>query len=644
MARTIKNLLKKGNLTGREVGELLLRNLANDIENAHREKKKPPLFTQAEFNQMISGLSAYQYTIYKVLENLYSSIVDNFNFNQAMQQQFYNGYYRYLLTLQGVTRAEEYFFNVEKFPLILTQPQYDRLAQQSIGKKKACKESYFRLFFQVVEFFCNRYYNAYDPDGDGTKEAIPDDIKAAIDVTKGQKVTNKRILANWAEDTDAGYLTLDDGRRSDEMTSKEWVQALEDDFMKHYSLTINGVKQDAETTIKDYNNDLMLHACELLFKGKDAIKAAYKEKSGEDLTDDEADELEQELEDIADRTSDGKEKAHILFGLYPHKRTHWHYYEVPDDYTKYDALMEMLERYNGSNTDRLDNNGKKVKEIPEREQYKEFKDDYPELEAAVKSYLEEHVPATKGLRANQRYKDLVTWEELAELHFLDYSPIEASEEDVIQQFIEAAADTTENLNKHTRAMYHGIAILQNPHYGDKDNNNDYIDPISNDNATKLLHGIDYLESHPEEAEMTEGYLDVLAKPAMIYLYAYNAYIDIIADVYKLGFLPKVVKVDLGYQETQIKAANNILYLLYNTCYGAKEDKKRKRAFLRENFHPIEIEDLRPTEEAKTALKKAMEELGYTKEAAVTYKRWRPLVTSLMRNKKSPFIGEGDEDE
>jgi len=644
MAKTIKNLLKKGGLTGREVGVLLLKNLVNDIENIHREPKKPPLFTQAEFNQMIIDMSDYQYRNYKVLESIYSALLESYNFNQAMQQQFYNGYYRYLLTLQGVTRAEHYFNTMEKFPLILTQSQYDRLAQQSIDKQKAHKESYFSLFFQVVEFFCNSYYNAYDPDGDGTKEDIPDDIKAAIEVTKGQKVTNKRILANWAKDMDAGYLTLDDGRRSDEMTHEEWEQALKDDFMKRYSLTINGVKQDAETTIRDYNNDLTLRACELLFKGKDAIKAAYKEKSGEDLTDDEADELEKELEDVADRISNGEEKASVLLGLDPHAHTHWHYYEVPDDYTKYDVIMsDMLERYNGASAERLDNEGNTVEEVPERVQYKEFKKDYPELEAAVKSYLEEHVPATKGLRANQRYKDLVTWEELAELHFLDYSPIEASEEDVIQQFVETAAATTENLNQTKRAVYHGIAILQNPHYGDKDNNNDYVDPINNADAAELLQGIDYLESHPEETEETEGYLDILAKPALYYLYAYNAFVDIVADVYKLDFLPSVLKVNLSKQETQITASNNLLYMLYHTCYGTKEDKKRKRAFLRENFHPIEIDDLQPIEAAKVALKKELDELGYTREAVNAYKHWRPLVATLITGNKPP-LGEEDDDE
>jgi hypothetical protein len=71
-------------------------------------------------------------------------------------------------------------------------------------------------------------------------------------------------------------------------------------------------------------------------------------------------------------------------------------------------------------------------------------------------------------------------------------------------------------------------------------------------------------------------------------------------------------------------------MLYKGVYGTQEDKKRKRDFIREYFQPIEIEELKPTEEAIEALRKKIEGLGYTREATVTLKNYRKLVAEIMR--------------
>ena len=633
MAKSIKALLNKKGWTGKEVGKALLMNLKNDIENKGNPDKKP-LFSQEDYNRMVDSLDTdYQYTQYKVLESIYSAIVDSFNYNEAMAQQFYNGYYRYFLAIREAQRAEDFFTTTEKFPLILTQAQYDRLAAEREAYKRGFTESYYSLFFHTVAAFVDAVEN-------DRADSVPEDILAAITATQSQKVTNKRILANWAEDMGEGYYTLPDGRRSDNMTAEEWQAALTALFMESHKLYINGELQDAHTTAQHFNTERLLTAYRLLFKGEDAIREAYRERTGQELPEEYIGELEKAIEEIIDETASPSRRGDpkreqltaALFYNNGNKSPEWHYYtEPPTDFTKYDVLADMLDRYRGAYSDRLlESGGEYVDEVPEREQLKEFKKDYPALADAIKTYLEGTVAPTKGLKANQLYKDLITWGELADMGYLDYqSLIAVDDADIVEHIAQTQEDNTENFNRRARGIYHGIAILKEAKYFDAGEGGEYIDPVADKLKLELLQGIDYLESNTGEAEYIAANLDFLALPALRYMYAYNAFIEIVAAAYDIDFMT-VAKYDLSKFESQIEACNNMLYMLYKGVYGTADDKKRKRAFIREYFQPIEIEDLKPTEEAKEALRAKIEGLGYTREAAVTLKNYRSLIAEIMR--------------
>lgn len=633
MVKSIKSLLSKKKWTGKEVGKALLMNLKHDIETK-KDPNKKPLFSQEDFNRMVDSLDTdYQYTQFEVLKNIYNSIVNSFNYNEAMKQQFYNGYNRCYLSIREAQRAESFFTTTEKFPLILTQAQYDKLAGETKAYKRGFTESYYSLFFHTVAAFVDAIEN-------DRSNSIPEDARDAIIATKKQKVTNQRILINWAEDVGAGYYSLPDGRRNDNMSYEEWQTALSDLYMENYKYYINGELQDEDTTYKHFNTEKLFTACKLLFKGKDAIRTAYKKNTGKDIPESQIGELEKTLEEIIDETympnrrgtSKWEQLTDALFRGFNENRTKWHYYtEPPTNYSKYDALMEMLDRYSGTYSDRLlESNGEYVDEVPKREQLKEFKKDYPTLADAVKKYLEETVAPTKGLKANQLYKDLITWGELADIDYLDYqSLIAVTDEDIVEHIAKTQEDNTENFNKRTRGIFHGIAILKENKYLDTGDSEEYIDPVDTKIKHELLHGIDYLEQNPDEADYIAANLEILTFPALRYMYAYNAFIEIVAAAYDIDFMT-VAKVDLTSQETQIKACNNLLYMLYKSVYGTQADKKRKRDFIRKYFQPIEIEDLKPTEKAIEALKVKIEGLGYTKKAAVTLKHYRNLIDEIMR--------------
>ena len=103
----LDKLLKKKGWTGKEVGQLLIASLLNDIKQLG-QGEKTPLFSQADFEKMESSLNSdFDYLSYGVYRELYSSILDSFNIGQGLCQQFYNGFSRLYLMLREVQIADK---------------------------------------------------------------------------------------------------------------------------------------------------------------------------------------------------------------------------------------------------------------------------------------------------------------------------------------------------------------------------------------------------------------------------------------------------------------------------------------------------------------------------------------------------------
>lgn len=601
MAKTLRAILNKKSWTGKEVGRALLLNLKHDIECTGKRFYKP-LFSQDLYNRMVRSLTSdFEYTEYKVLETIYTGIVNCFNLNEANKQQFYSGYYRYLLGLREAQRAESFFTTTEKFPLILTQAKYDDIVNSRQEYMRNYTRSYYHVFFYTLQYFM-------DCLNENRADSIPEDIRNAIEETKSQPVTNERILSNWAEDMGIGYYTLPDGRRNDNMSTEEWSKALVENLTGY-------------TTVQ------LLKGCKILFKGEKAIREAYKEITGEELTDEELSEVEQALENVLDGNihlyldkRQNLTKYEVAAKQIFYKKcvnVAWHYSEeIPENLTKFDVISKgFAERYNGSIAN----------DIPEREQFKEFKSDYPALTKTLKAYLEKNIPAAKELKASQYFKPFTTLGELADIKYLDYErSIEVTDDDVINHIALTEDDNIENFNRCKRGLFHGIAILKEAKYFDIGKNGEYIDPVESKLKPELLQGIDYLENSPNDVEYILDSLNVLALPALEYIYSFNALIDIIVEVYDLDFLT-IAKCDTTEFENLIDDSNNMLYQLYRDVYGLEKDKKKKRAFIREHFQPIDVEELKPSDETVNALKEKLERMGYTREAAIALQSFKHVI-------------------
>lgn len=608
----LDKLLKKKGWTGKEVGQLLIASMLNDIKQ-QGQGEKTPLFSQADFEKMESSLNSdFDYLSYGVYRELYSSIIDSFNRGQGLCQQFYNGFSRLFTVLREVQIADNVQKAYDDTPLIMTESQYKRLEAEAVQTLRGRKESYYSLLFYLLE----KSLDAGDE--------APEPIRTAIEATKeipAEKITFSR---SYNEQMGEGYYSLPDGRRSDQMTSEEWQKALEEEILRTHKLTINGEPASTEETIREYNRDRLIKSYELFFKGAKAIRELVLERTGKEL-DGTDEEIEEALNDILNDTIDYVGKARynpnaekIAEALGFSTPTEWHTYEeLPEGLTAYDLLYLITESSRYGETDK-------------KKHLKAFKTEYKELYTALNAYIEENVPKARGLKPNQLYKDIVSWGELADAGIIGYSSLIQPDDREIVQIWTEGEDTTENKSKRLRAGLRGIAILRNPASYQTDENGDYIEKKS---PLRFFLSLYTLEGDGDKIAEINSYIDNLIYPALSYLYAFNSLMGIIGKVYDLPELEEVTRFDTRLFESKMSGFNGMLYLFYHNVYGNEEEKQRKRAIIKEIFRPLEADTLKPSQEAIEEVTAELTKLGFSSDARKKLKYLDAFIDRLMNSRE-----------
>lgn len=604
----LKNLLKKKGWTGEEVGKLLIASMLNDIKQLEQQNKEP-LFSQSDFEKIESTLTSDRdYITYGVYRDLYSSIIDSFNRGQAIYQQFFNGYSRLFAELREAQNADDAQASMDNTPLIMTENQYNRLEAEAVKTLRDYKESYYSLFFYILEKFL-----------DAGAEA-PEPIRNAIEATKNIPAEKITFSRSYNEQMGEGYYSLPDGRRSDQMTNEEWQTALAEYFLDTHKLTINGEPATIEETVQHYNQNRLMLCYELFFKGAKAIKKEILERTGKvsTFTDEE---LEEALEDIIDDLGKAKfnpATEEIEEALDFSTSTVWHTYEeLPDGLTAYD-LLDLI-AYNSHN-----------EETDKKKHLKVFKDEYTELYAALNAYIEENVPKARGLKPNQLYKDIVSWGELADSGVIGYSSRIQPDDKEIVQFWTEGDDTTENKSKRLRTGLKGIAILKHPAPSQTDENGDYVEQSSPLHYFQSLYS---LEEDEKTIENLQGYITNLINPALGYLYAFNALMEIIGKVYDLPELAEVAYFDTSLFESKMRAYNNLLYFFYHNVYGNEAEKQYKRTIIKEIFTPLESDPLKPSQKTIDEITTELIKIGLSSEARKKLKYLDAFIDRLMDSRE-----------
>jgi len=559
----IKRLLNKKGWTGRELGQLLLANVAHEYKQALEGNYSPtPLVSAGEFSKMLHSLTD---RVQGHTYNDYYSVYDWLKSRPAIVNSYFmNGQNDYSTIRNYILQAlfaEDVYRYVEQLPAIMTQKQFDELKAERV-------EAYFKdaedgdelqsNIFNLVERAIAYYLRKLQKE-----PQKPNPLKAIRKKYVSQPVKSKLILSRYNEITGEGYYTLEDGRRSDEMTSEEWQAAITTPLMEETLANMRAETPDGLQLTSDLAQQRLIERARVIYNGG---------------TDEDADKAQEEAD---------------------YRRGYatpvvWHTYtEPPKDLTKWDIIEQelLLELYPAD----IDGSGDAYTESNFNASMQDFFTEFKELATAMLSDMDKNyfsgdeVQAAK-LPLEEWGTTFISWRRLYELDF--YGERGEAESD-IQLF-----------NGNKRALLNGIAILRPSDLLEKSRRIDergyYAEPdISQAISSRSLEALftdseDYAENIAVIEDARSGLLS-----NYYFIKGYNKQIDLVISLVDVPEL-EVFKQDLEGLEKKIKALNDLVPMLYrqirDTDYKDKELQARKMEVLKDVFQPLDFESLTIPEE------------------------------------------------
>ena len=178
-----------------------------------------------------------------------------------------------------------------------------------------------------------------------------------------------------------------------------------------------------------------------------------------------------------------------------------------------------------------------------------------------------------------------------------------------------------------RIALNGITIAQEPRPYQLNESNEYIDNLQDILLFGRENNIDSIAENDILREDIIAFQENLFKPALRYIYSFNALVKIIASVYDIDDMGEV-ELDTTRFEKQLDALNSTIHLFYTGVYGTKAERQRKRELIKEIFFPVDYTELQPTEEALQAVTAELDALGFSSEARKKLKKFDSLIERL----------------
>lgn len=567
----IKRLLNKKGWTGRELGIIELTNMAVQFRQALQGEEPKPLIETSQLQKMVNDIKdPVQGRAYNGYIAIHEWLSLKYNIAQTQIQQAQLQY----RTLEGFITtailAEDVYRYVEQLPAIMTQKQYDKAREEGIEAYltdedgEDLQSNIFNLIERATAFYLHKLQ---------TEPEKPNPLKAIRKKYIAQPVKSKLILDRYNEVTGEGYYTLEDGRRSDQMTSEEWQEAITTPKMKEALTQMRATDGSGTDYTRAIAQQRLIDRSRVIFNGG---------------TEEEADKAQ--------------EKADYERGLATPVK--WHTYtEPPTDLTKWDIIeQELLLEFYPASLDGED----PYTESNFNASMEDFKKEFSELVNAMLSDMDKRyfkgdkVQASK-LPVKEWATTLISWRRLYKLDFYG-------------ERAEAESDTS-IFNGNKRALFNGVAIVRPSDILNKSRRIDeqgyYIEPeiqSSLDNFSLeafFTEAEDYATNIEVMETSRETFLD-----SYYFIIGYNYAIDRIAAVYDVPEL-EVFKMSIEELSDRIDAFNALVPVLYrrikDTDYSDKELQAKKLQVLKDYFQPVEYKALAIPEENKKEIEELLED-------------------------------------
>lgn len=557
MARDIKTLLsKKKTWTGEEVARASIASWLYECEQAKDGiLDTKPLFTDAELRSHLNSITDPAEG--KRYNNLISirEWASRAYLSALAQEQVCQCYFEKLFNrITNIEAVEDTYRYLSELPTIMTEKQYKELVEAKTEEAlhpdgEQIGFCLFNLLQEALDYYVKEL------------QAKPRDKKNPLQPLKKklekELVTDPHILKKYNKVMGNGYYTLPDGRKSKDMSTEEWEEAVSPVL---YAIEHNEELTDLER--KQLRTDIaqkrILAQEELVFSG---------------MTDEEAQKVRME--------ADYKE------GFFT--KCEWHEdEETPADLNKWEVLEtgDLGEYYPSLYGE----------EGTEEEDIEAFRKEFPEVVASLLKNMQDRysldtvslieAPVSKWLEWGILY-----WEDLYKADFYG--------------FRKTYIDTDTNyFDKNKRALFNGVAILRPNNIVNKsrciDEDGNYTPPALPNTFVELsiealFTDSEYYASASESIMLEREYL----LDSYYYLNGYNKAIDIIIEQFNLPDF-EIVKARTGFLKERIDALNGLFLMAYrkvrNIDYEDEELKEKKLEALRNFFYKLDYEKETPPED------------------------------------------------
>ena len=568
----IKRLLNKKGWTGRELGIIELTNMAVQFKQALQGEELKPLIEASQLQKMVNEIKdPVQGRAYNGYIAIHEWLSLKYNIAQTQIQQAQLQY----RTLEGFITtailAEDVYRYVEQLPAIMTQKQYDEAKAEGVEaffKDKESGEELESNIFNLIEKAITFYLHKLQ-----TEPEKPNPLKAIRKKYVAQPVKSKLILDRYNEVTGEGYYTLEDGRRSDQMTAEEWQDAITTPKMKEALTQMRATDGSGTDYTRAIAQQRLIDRARVIFNGG---------------TEEEADKAQ--------------EKDDYERGLATPVK--WHTYtEPPTDLTKWDIIeQELLLEFYPASLDGED----PYTDSNFNASMEDFKREFSELITAMLSDMDKRyfkgdkIQASK-LPVKEWGSTTISWRRLVELDFYGERAIAEGDANIFSG------------NK--RALFNGVAIVRPSDILNKsryiDENGYYIEPeiqssLENFSPEAFFTEAEDYANNVEVMETSrETFLD-----SYYFIIGYNYALDRIAAVYDVPEIT-IFKMSIEELSDRIDAFNALVPVLYrrikDTDYMDKELQAKKLQVLKDYFQPVEYKALAIPEDRKEQIEELLED-------------------------------------
>ena len=555
---SIAHLLKKNKLSGKDLGILVVADMANTVKQ-QAEGVPQELLVDASFIQArLKTMTSKQKEIYREYATVRNWLTRYFSIASSNEQAAQLRYLDLLSYIREASITEDIHEYISKLPAIMTKEQFERETKKGIQtylKDENGNDKYDRvidLILRAINYYTDELKN-------NSKRRNP--IRAIRKAYIAEPINSALILDRYNVAAKNGYYTLPDGTRSDSMTTQEWMKANTTPLLRELLSASNGNEMKA---MKDFG----------------AVDKQIRLQEAKDFW------------ESGEQPTREKERERLISAglLYDAKWTP--YDEPPDDITKWDiiedgfAIPSLYPCLTSKTGDCL----------AYKKEILDFTTEFSELVQAVAAKIDSmgFLPFTIADKSPEEWDNYkVYWSTLYKNNVFDFAHKLNTHREII-------------FNGKHRAKINGVAVLQ--HY--EESGFDAIFHCDRE-LNYLMPQIQYVLDSPyrledlfPEAESCETTAAAISesREALIESYyfmkAYNLLIDMIADRYEIPNL-EPMKMKLAAMEDKIEHLNECVLILYRriaeTEYDDDTMKQKKLDALKKHFAKIECETITPPE-------------------------------------------------